>query len=259
MKDIIKNKTVKKAIYTLGLCGIAMLLMMSVHRKSQSRVAGFDVIIKPIKGDRDLISIKEVEQKCKKFLGFEVRDANIKDLNTSEIEAELRADKRIKKVEVFLDAHHRLKIWVIQRQPIIRILDSKEFSYYLDEEGYDVPVKRGTAVRVPLATGFIDLYARERIIGEKPTAIQNVYRCAKYIMEDEFLQKLIEQIEVTPEKDIVLIPKIGRQYIIIGDAQNLDKKFDNLKIMYKEGMQTVGWTKYKGINLKYDGVLYGIM
>jgi cell division protein FtsQ len=259
MNKIINNTTMRKSLYTIGLIAIALLLMMSVHRKSQAKVEGFEVVIKPIKGDRDLIEVKDIEQICKKFLGFDVREAIIKDLNIQEIESELKQDKRIKKVEVFIDAHHKLKIWVIQRQPIIRIIDNKDFSYYLDEEGKDIPVRKGVAVRVPLATGFIDLYSKERILSEKPTALQNVYNCAKYITQDEFLQKLIEQIEVTPEKDLVLIPKIGRQYIIIGDAKNLEKKFTNLKTMYKEGMQTVGWKKYKGINLKYDGVLYGIM
>jgi cell division protein FtsQ len=56
-----------------------------------------------------------------------------------------------------------------------------------------------------------------------------------------------------------LIPKIGKHYIILGDAKNLERKFDDIKTLYKDGMPTVGWSKYKGINMKYDGVIYGIM
>jgi cell division protein FtsQ len=259
IKSVKLNSLAKRILYTLGLLGISILLILSVKRKAEGKVKEHLVHIKPIKGERNLIEEEEVNYIYSKYLGFGVLDADIKDLDTKELEERLKADKRIKKVEVFIDAHNNLNTWIIQRQPVVRVVDSKEFSYYIDEEGNDIPTKRGLAIRVPVATGYIDLYRIELINSEKNTALQNVFKCAQFIMQDEFLNKFIEQIHVNSERDIELIPKVGKQYIILGDAQNLEKKFQDIKTIYKDGLPTVGWTKYKGINVKYDGVIYGIM
>ena len=265
MGNIKTNKLIKRTLYTLGLFCISLLLVMSINRKSEGIVRGHIVHIKPIKGDRNLITQEEVDVIYKKYLGFNILEANIKDLNLRELEERIKSDKRVKKVEVFVDADDNINTWIIQRQPIIRIVDTKDFSYYLDEEGNDIPTKRGLAVRVPIATGYIDLYRKELILDEKETSLKNVYECAQYIMNDGFLSQFIEQIYVNSDRDIELIPKIGKQYIIIGDATNLDKKFNKIKTFYKDGMPTVGWSKYKAINLKYDdddknkGLIYGIM
>lgn len=248
-----------KILWSMALVGIAMLLVMSVHRKSQAHVKSLDVHIKPIKGEHNLIDEKEIGVVFKKFLGYDVLEANIKDLDLKELEELIVADKRVKRAEVFVDAHNHLSVWIVQRQPVVRVVDSKTFSYYIDEEGNDIPTRKGLAVRVPLATGNIDLYDLDKINSDKKSSLKNVYTVAKYIMADEFLKALIEQIDVNDNKDLVLIPKIGRQYILFGDSENLETKFNSLKAMYKNGLPTVGWTKYKGINVKYNGVLYGIM
>jgi cell division protein FtsQ len=252
IRNINISSLARRILYTIGLLGIGILLMFSIKRKSEGKVRDHIVHIKPIKGDRNLIEPEEINQIYKKYLGFSVLDANIKDLDTRDLEERLKVDKRIKKVEVFVDAHDNLNTWIIQRQPIVRIIDTKDFSYYLDEEGKDIPTRRGLAIRVPIATGYIDLYREELISDEKKSALQNVYSCANEIMKDEFLSQFIEQIHVNSERDIELIPKIGKQYIILGDAQNLEKKFRDIKTLYKDGMPTVGWSRYKGINLKYE-------
>lgn len=259
IRNINISQLTRKVIYNLGLLGIGILLIFSIKRKSEGKVRDHIVHIKPIKGDRNLIEAEEVNLIYKKYLGFNVLDANIKDLDTRDLEERLKVDKRIKKVEVFVDAHNNLNTWIIQRQPIVRIIDTKDFSYYLDEEGKDIPTRRGLAIRVPIATGYIDLYREELITDEKKSALQNVYTIAREIMKDEFLSQFIEQINVNSERDLELIPKIGKQFINLGDAENLEKKFSSLKTLYKDGLPTVGWSKYKEISLKYDEVIYGIM
>ncbi|RLD54531.1 MAG: cell division protein FtsQ, partial [Bacteroidetes bacterium] len=75
---------------------------------------------------------------------------------------------------------------------------------------------------------------------------------AFYINDDEFLKAQIEQIYVTESKEFELIPKVGRQLILFGGIENMEKKFNNLIAFYKKGMKNNGWTKYKTINLKFE-------
>ena len=68
-------------------------------------------------------------------------------------------------------------------------------------------------------------------------------------MESEF-DKIDEWFEGW-EGDFELIPLVGKQLIILGDANDIKEKFDNLQIFYKQGLSHEGWDKYDTINLKY--------
>ena len=78
-----------------------------------------------------------------------------------------------------------------------------------------------------------------------------LYKLAKYIRSDKFLNATIEQIYVNNSNEFELIPKTGKHFIEFGDTNNMKKKFDNLIVFYKDGLKRVGWDKYKKVNLKY--------
>lgn len=82
-------------------------------------------------------------------------------------------------------------------------------------------------------------------------ALYKVWKLASYIRQNIFLSAQIDQIIVTENLEIELIPLIGEQLIILGDIDNLEIKFQNLETLYTQGFQMVGWDKYKTINLKY--------
>ncbi|MCB0648299.1 MAG: hypothetical protein KDC49_16630 [Saprospiraceae bacterium] len=246
-----------RILWAVALLGIGVLLVMSVHHKSNANVKDLVVFIKPIKGDKNLISDKEIEDGFRKLLGYDVREAKVTEINLAELEEFLVKDDRVKKAEVFLDSKNKLTVWLVQRQPIVRVVDDANFSYYIDEDGDKIATRKGVAVRVPLATGYIGIYDKESLLSEKPSTLREVYLAAKEIMNDPFIEALVEQIDVNQEKDLLLIPKIGRQEIKIGSAENITEKFDNLKSMYKDGIPMVGWQKYRGINLKYKGQVIG--
>jgi cell division protein FtsQ len=51
---------------------------------------------------------------------------------------------------------------------------------------------------------------------------------------------------------MILVPRIGNHLIELGRADNLDGKLDKLKRFYKEGLNKVGWNKYKTLNIEFD-------
>lgn len=237
---------------------IASLYVMSINRRMNMRVANLEVVIKPLKGKRNLISPKEIELKFHTLLGYAIEDANVRDLNLAEMEELLASDKRIKDVEVFIDGNERINVWIIQRQPIVRIMDDSKASYYLDEDGKRLELGAGSRIRVPIATGSIELYQPEYLNGEKRGALTEVYEIATYVHEDKMLSALIEQIDVESDRQITLIPKIGRQELTMGDSRDLDDKFENLKIMYKEGLPREGWRKYHQLKLDFKGQVVAV-
>jgi cell division protein FtsQ len=76
-----------------------------------------------------------------------------------------------------------------------------------------------------------------------------------FIQRDPFLMAMIDQIDINPQRQFELVPKIGEQIIFFGDASDLDLKFEKLKLFYKKIIPVYGWSKYSKINLAYKGQL----
>ena len=143
----------------------------------------------------------------------------------------------------------------------MRIMDEAGGEYYLDENGKQVPVTRGSAVRVPIVTGVKDTFHSKFLSDEKPSKLKDVFNIMKYVAHDEFLSALIEQAHIENDSigDIVLIPKIGREKLIFGDGRDIEEKFEKLKIFYRDGLPKLGWSRYKTLNLKYANQVSGML
>jgi cell division protein FtsQ len=70
------------------------------------------------------------------------------------------------------------------------------------------------------------------------------------------LSAQVNQIYLREDGDFILIPQIGDQIIVFGQANSdseVVEKFEKLITFYKEGIQYEGWDKYSEINLKFNG------
>ncbi|RYF90159.1 MAG: hypothetical protein EOO03_04310 [Chitinophagaceae bacterium] len=71
------------------------------------------------------------------------------------------------------------------------------------------------------------------------------------LMADSFLMAMIDQVDITAQRSFEMIPKIGNQTIVFGDAVDADEKFNKLKLFYKKVITTAGFNRYSVINLQY--------
>jgi len=78
-----------------------------------------------------------------------------------------------------------------------------------------------------------------------------LYKTAYYLKKDTLWDAQIEQLFVDANHDIELIPRVGNQRILLGNADSLEVKMKNLLAFYKKAMPQVGWDTYKTINIKY--------
>lgn len=250
LKRINKNKVRNVAIWMGILFGIGGLLFLSVQRK---RMAAVDTVVIHIQAAESgrLIQEKEVKALMVKSLGFSPDRKKIRSVNSQKLERDLKNDARIQHVDVYFDAKDRLHIALVPKEVIVRITDNRGSSYFLDAKGKKVPVVQGSAVRVPLANGFIDAYREGFDKKEGKSVLKDIFNMIQYIRNDEFLHALVEQIYVDETGEIILIPKVGKEKIVFGGADQMDEKFDNLKIFYRDGMTKLGWNRYPVLNVKF--------
>jgi cell division protein FtsQ len=151
-----------------------------------------------------------------------------------------------------------INVEISQRQPILRIINRFDQDFYVDQHGLKIPLSANFTARVVVATGFIDeLFANQ--IDTLHTAIaMELFKTADYIRKDSLWDAQIAQIYVNKDHEIELIPRVGNNRILLGDADSLNAKFHNLLVFYKKALPAVGWDTYKVINIKYANQVIGV-
>ncbi len=248
-------------IWSTLVIGIAVLLFISVRRKATIEVEEVVVDIIGIHGNERLISEKEIKTLIRKAAGTEIKGRNMRKLPLRKIEAAINRDKRIQRADVYIDSKNRLHVRVEQKVPLMRVIETTGEQYYIDKSGARVPVTMGSAVRVPLVTGMRDTFASDFLERKQPSRLRDVFHVVHFISKDAFLSALVEQIHVSADstQDLIIVPKIGREHVVFGDASEMEDKFDKLKIFYRDGLPRLGWNRYKQLNVKISGQVVGTL
>ncbi|MDA3930644.1 MAG: FtsQ-type POTRA domain-containing protein [Prolixibacteraceae bacterium] len=183
----------------------------------------------------------------KSFKGL--NGAKLDTINTNEIERVVEQNPWVKNAEVFkgyskldtLRLAGGLKVNIEQEVPIMRIVHGAQ-GFYLNEDGKHLPFSSSNTLNVVVITGETpDEYLKEKLL---PFVM--------YISNNEFWNAQVQQIHVLKNQELLLVPRAGDQLIEFGEATEIEKKFRNLKAVYKNGFTNGDWTKYKKISLKFD-------
>ena len=166
----------------------------------------------------------------------------ISNINLEQIEQLMLEESHIESASCYYDAAGRLCIKVIPQQPILHVISAKGEDYYLSSTGLTMPTASFN-VELCVATGNIS----------KKFASEHLLDLARYIHDDLFWSEQIEQIHVVSPEEIELYPRVGQHVIELGTTEDFYDKLSRLRIFYREGLQRVGWNKYKRISLAYDG------
>jgi cell division protein FtsQ len=224
---------------------------MAVMHKDAQIVKAMRIDIESPEGQKSIVSKKEIKSLFEGYLGYDPLLAEVAELDLIELEDLLVEDGRMEQVEVFLNAKNELCVHILEKKVVVRI-SQKNLSYYLDEKGESVPTVRNRAIRVPIATGQIEEYSMDLIKSKSPNNLKDIWTVAKAIYKDAFLKALIEQIDIDEKGKMTMVPKIGKEKIMLSSGDIEDKLF-NLKGFYKEGLPREGWSKYASINLDIRG------
>jgi cell division protein FtsQ len=195
--------------------------------------------------------------------------------STSEIEGQPLVEGKLRKIEsvvkgipyvqkasVFRNINGELHIKVIQRQPLLRVVNAHNQSYYIDQAGRMMPVSQDYTARVLIATGHIhagyspltDLVEPKDPgeISSNEQRLRDLYRLASFIEKDPFWNAFIDHVYVTASGQFELTPKNGVHIVEFGGIDQMEYKFKKLMVFYQNGLTRTGWNHYRRVNVKYS-------
>ncbi|MBK9176177.1 MAG: hypothetical protein IPM46_07545 [Flavobacteriales bacterium] len=175
------------------------------------------------------------------------------------IEQRLRAIPCVADAEVYHDMAGNLHVKVRQREPVLRVINADGSGFYIDREGWTLPLDDDYTARVPVAMGWlmepgasrgvIRVNAHDSLVNRYRS--DDLYRLALFLREDPFWGALIDQVVVNADGQMELVPTVGGQRILIGDGTALEQRFAKLKLFYAEGIPKADWRRYSRIDLRF--------
>lgn len=230
---------IRKSLYLLSL--ILLMALLVVLKQNQAKQICDSILIEidaPL--EKQLVTKRLVNDRISEWYSGGLIGRSQANLNLPELEGRIEEMPAVRKAEVSFDLRGELRIEVKQRMPLVRVIRSTGEQFYLAKGFVKIPVSGTDVARVPIANGRLT-----------NAMIKKVYTLSTYVQENPFMQALVEQIFVDTKGDLVIVPKVRNQQIIIGDTDRLTEKFEKLTDFYTGGLSSVGWQKYKTINLKY--------
>ncbi len=161
-------------------------------------------------------------------------------INLYQLEQDILSNEYIKDIQVAIQLDDKVIARVKTRMPVARIINDIK-SYYIDSEGYNIPLSDLYTERVPLASGI-------NTIAEAKECVEII----KCYTADEFLKEQIIGLRRNTNGDFVLNTRIGKHKVLFGKAKNIEEKFKKLLIFYKKEWNSEVLNNYTMINLKYD-------
>ena len=162
-------------------------------------------------------------------------------IDVEAIEKTLALHPLVGKAQCYKTGGDLLRINLSGKVPLVRVLNNRGQDFYVDSHG-EILSQHSLAVQLPIATGYID----------REFASKDLLEVVRVIDRSEFWKAQVEQINVTSDGQIELVPRVGDHLLILGTADNVEDKLERLMNFYEKGLDNVGWNKYRSISVAYE-------
>ena len=176
------------------------------------------------------------------------KDSIIKNANI--IEKNILANPFVKEIKLYQNLSNKLIVDLVQYQPIARLVSENKKDFYIDLHGNIFPTSTKFSERVLLIHTDDNINYDLKNINSTDYG-KKIFVMINYIINDIFLSKIISEIDINYDKNIIIYPQVSKQKIIFGYPEQIDVKFDKLMLFYKKILPAKGWNTYKTVNLKF--------
>lgn len=238
------------SVLSLAVLAGLILLMGFIHTKSSDQACSAVKIV--ILGEESFIEQKDVAAMLVEKYG-ELEGRTLVGIPIHEMEKDLRQVPFVLSATVTIDMDGLLMVRIKQREAVVRVINDKGLDFYIDRQGQKMPVSLKYVPRVPVANGHISELYNGALDSIGSQIVKDIYKTAQFISEDSLWNSQVVQLYVNEHQDIELVPRVGNQQIILGNADSLERKFERLLLFYKKIVPKTGIDAYRSVNLKFAG------
>lgn len=248
LKQINWKQVLSTTVWVAASCCTLVLLASAVYRTDHRKCKGINIRIDGA-SSHFFIDQADIRKLIDTYCGTHTTGRMVSQFDLRSVERSLEKDIWVKNAELYFDINGVLQVEVDEREPIARVFAKTGGSFYIDSSMKILPLSEKLSARVPVFTGFP---TDTRILskGEK-RLLSGVKSISETLLKDSFLMAMIDQVDITEKNRFELIPKLGDQVVLFGEADAHEEKFRKLKLFYKNVMPKAGWRRYSEIDLSF--------
>jgi cell division protein FtsQ len=204
-----------------------------------------------IKNDKKyhFIEQKEIMDLAINNRNIDIIHTPLSKLDIHQMEQVILADPWVADAQVYVDNARMLHMYVTQRIPVARIFQQSGGSCYMDTTLSTMPLSANYIYYTTVVTNVPEL--KNDSAGR--ALRKQIVSLVRTIQADSFWSAQISQVIVDSGNTFELVPVLGDQRILFGDATGMNDKFNNLFTFYKNVLNHIGWDKYEVLDLRYNG------
>lgn len=176
--------------------------------------------------------------------GLRLKGQQLDSIDLRRIERSLTELGIYDKVSAYVaPATHSVKIHLEEKNPYFLVIDDRGASYYVTEGRGIIKGSTHFASYLPLVTGTLsEQYAR-----------QEVYDLFCTLQADSYYRDYYGQLQVSPQRGIVMIPRVGTTELILGKGGNWAEKLRKWRIFAASVLPRRGMNAFSYVKLDYEG------
>lgn len=244
-------------LFVLVMTGLATLFGFASRHQQLTKSDDVDIRIKSISGNffihnediRKIIS--EQVDSIENIIITPERLTTMYDLISS--------DPFVASTSVYRTIKGRLGIEITLRDPIVRVVNRENQSFYIDRNGYMFPLSGQHTARVMIATGHVTApfvpgaHVTDTLAGGKADHhLVGLYELVRFIDSEPFWRAFIDHVYVDANGKYELTPRNAVHIIQFGKAERIEQKFRKLQSFYTGNLAQKGWYHYRRINLEFN-------
>jgi cell division protein FtsQ len=249
-----KRYTIKSILITtlwISIGGaVAVLLVAAIRKKDAQHCKGIEINIRGV-NNNFFVDKTDILNSIALIADGNLVGKTIGSFNLGMMEKELQKNTWVKSAELFFDNNEILQVSVNEREPVARVFSSAGTSFYIDRDDAMLPLSEKFSARLPVFTNFPS--DKMVLSNADSNLLRDIKTISLAIQKDSFRMAMIEQVDITPQRTFEMMPKMGNQVIIFGDAVATEEKFKKLELFYRQVMAKAGWNHYSIINVQYQG------
>lgn len=231
------------------LVGLAMLMSLVSRKDNEQQCRSLKVVVE---GKETFIDQQDISKMINQKFGSVV-GRDLSAIKVQQIEEAIEKLPYVAQAEVHVDMDGTMQVNVQQREVVLRVINKSGREFYVDRTGKKVPVTLKYVPHVMVANGNISEGYKQPLEQVESKMVEDLIKVVDHVHGDNLWENQIVQIYVNDQKDIELIPRVGREVLVIGSADSLSYKLKRLEIYYKNILPKVGSEAYEKVNVKYGG------
>lgn len=242
------QKIVIRVLWSIAAAALIVLFVVSWKAKSEKKLTDIQVELVGESAQAlfmDEISIRAILNEQGVHVGIPIEKVNL-----TQLERFIEKTEWVKNAEFFIDNKLVLEAKIEQRIPIARVFTANGASFYIDNEGWRLPLKQLTVLNLPVFTGFPTDQAK--LSRPDSALLKDVLLFAKTIKKDSFFMAQVAQVNIEPNGTFQMVPTIGDHLVLLGTVDQLEDKLNRLFTFYKKVWVGSGINAYQVIDCRFD-------